>query len=115
MIARKVMKPWGYELIYAETEKYVGKVLFILKGQQLSLQYHKLKDETIYLYKGMAELTIQDSNDTYQVNKMSVGNSYRIKPGCIHRISAISNCEFLEVSTPELNDVIRLEDRYDRI
>ncbi len=114
MIPKKVEKPWGYELIYAETEKYVGKILFILEGQQLSLQYHKVKDETLYLYKGMAELIIQNSSGTYQAIKMSVGDSYRIIPGCIHRLSAIEDCEFLEVSTPELDDVIRLEDHYGR-
>jgi mannose-6-phosphate isomerase len=115
MNPRNVEKPWGYELIYAETEKYAGKILFIQKGQQLSLQYHQVKDEIIYLYKGSAKLLIQNLDDSYQVIEMSVGDSYRIKPGCIHRISAVNDCEFLEVSTPELDDVTRLEDQYDRV
>ena len=114
MVIRKVEKPWGYELIYAETEKYVGKILFILKGHQLSLQYHKVKDETIYMYRGTAEVEIRDSSGTDRVMKMSVGESYRIIPGCIHRLTALEDCEILEVSTPELDDVTRLEDRYGR-
>lgn len=114
MIPRKVEKPWGYELIYAETEKYAGKILFVLKGQQLSLQYHKVKDETMYLYRGMAELEIRPPQGTSQVMKILAGESYRITPGTVHRVTALEDCEILEVSTPELNDVVRLEDRYGR-
>lgn len=114
MVPRKVEKPWGYELIYAETEKYIGKILFVLKGHELSLQYHKTKDETIYINRGMAELEIRYPRGTDRVMRMSVGESYRIIPGCIHRLSALEDCEVLEVSTPELDDVTRLEDRYGR-
>jgi mannose-6-phosphate isomerase-like protein (cupin superfamily) len=115
MIPRKVEKPWGHELIYAETEKYVGKILVVLKGRQLSLQYHKVKDETIYLHKGVAELEIRKPKGESRVTKISAGKAYRIPPGTIHRITALEDCEFLEVSTPELDDVVRLEDRYGRV
>jgi len=114
MIPRKVEKPWGYELIYAETEKYAGKILFVWKGQQLSLQYHKVKDETMYMYRGVAELEIRHPEGTSRVMKMSAGEAYRITPGSAHRLTALEDCEILEVSTPELGDVIRLEDRYGR-
>lgn len=115
MIPRRVEKPWGYELIYAETEKYAGKILYIYKGHELSLQYHRVKDETIYLYRGLAELKIgQTGQDRIDSIRLSVGDSYRIKPLCVHRMVALEDCELLEVSTPELDDVVRLEDRYNR-
>jgi mannose-6-phosphate isomerase len=110
----KVEKPWGYELIYAQTDKYVGKILFVMKGQQLSLQYHKVKDETMHIYSGVAELEIRPPQGTSQIVKMSAGESYRITPGTIHRVTALEDCQILEVSTPELSDVVRLEDRYGR-
>lgn len=115
MIPRKVEKPWGYELIYAETEKYVGKVIFVRKGEQLSLQYHKIKDETMYLYRGRAKLEIQDAKDQSQIIELSPGESYHIEPGCRHRVIAVEDCEILEVSTAELDDVVRLEDKYGRV
>jgi len=116
MIPRKVEKPWGYELIYAETEKYAGKILFVLKGHELSLQYHEVKDETMYIYRGVAELEVGYSGQSKsEVIKMSAGESYRISPGCIHRLAALEDCEVLEVSTPELDDVVRLKDRYGRV
>jgi mannose-6-phosphate isomerase-like protein (cupin superfamily) len=111
---RKVEKPWGYELVYAETEKYVGKILFVQKGQQLSVQYHKVKDEMMYLYRGVAELEIRHPQGKSQVMKMSSGEAYRITPGTVHRLTALEDCEILEVSTAELDDVVRLEDRYGR-
>ncbi|MFH0847546.1 MAG: cupin [Chloroflexota bacterium] len=115
MNTRKIEKPWGYELVYAETEKYAGKILFVLKGHQLSLQYHKVKDETMYLYRGAAELTLQPPQGTSRVVKMSAGDAYRITPGTTHRLTALEDSEILEVSTPELDDVVRLEDRYGRV
>lgn len=115
MIPRKIAKPWGYELVYAETEKYAGKILFVLKGHQLSLQYHKVKDETMYLYRGVAELEIRQPQGKGQVTKMTAGEAYKITPGSVHRLTALEDCEILEVSTPELDDVIRLEDRYGRV
>ena len=115
MIPRKVEKPWGYELIYAKTEKYAGKILFVRKGHQLSLQYHKVKDETMYLYSGVAQLELQDTKGQSQIIELSPGKSYHIEPGCHHRVTALEDCEILEVSTPELDDVVRLEDRYGRV
>jgi mannose-6-phosphate isomerase len=115
MIPRKVEKPWGYELIYAETKKYAGKVIFVRKGEQLSLQYHKIKDETMYLYRGLAQLDIQDAKGQSKVIKLCPGESYHIEPGCRHRVIAVEDCEILEVSTPELDDVVRLEDKYGRV
>ena len=111
---RKVEKPWGYELIYAETDKYAGKVIFVRKGEQLSLQYHNVKDETMYLYSGVARLEIQDVEGKSQLIDLSPGKSYHITPGLRHRVTAVEDCEILEVSTPELDDVVRLEDRYGR-
>jgi mannose-6-phosphate isomerase-like protein (cupin superfamily) len=111
---RKVEKPWGYELIYAETEKYAGKILFVRKGHQLSLQYHKVKDETMYLYSGRAQLELQNPKGQNQIIELSPGKSYHIEPGSQHRVTALEDCEILEVSTPELDDVVRLEDRYGR-
>jgi mannose-6-phosphate isomerase len=114
MIPRKIEKPWGYELVYAETEKYAGKILVVLKGHQLSLQYHKVKDETMYMYRGVAEVEIRPPQGTSRVMRMSAGEALRITPGSIHRLTALEDCEVLEVSTPELDDVVRLEDRYGR-
>ena len=115
MIPRKVDKPWGYELIYAHTEKYAGKIIFVRKGEQLSLQYHKVKDETMYLYSGLAQLEIHDAKGQSQIIELSAGKSYHIEPGCQHRVIALEDCQILEVSTPELDDVVRLEDRYGRV
>lgn len=114
MIPRKIEKPWGYELVYAETEKYAGKILVVLKGHQLSLQYHKVKDETMYMHRGVAEVEIRPPQGTSRVMRMSAGEALRITPGSIHRLTALEDCEILEVSTPELDDVVRLEDRYGR-
>lgn len=105
----QVNKPWGYEIIYAATEKYVGKILFIRKGHRLSLQYHKVKDESIYLQSGKLRVIIE--NDT---RELQVGESIRVKPMTVHRFEAIEDSTVLEVSTPELDDVVRLEDDYGR-
>jgi len=115
MMPRKVDKPWGYELIYAKTDKYAGKIIFVRKGEQLSLQYHRVKDETMYLYSGLAQLEIQDTKGQSQIIELSPGKSYHIEPGCRHRVIALEDCQILEVSTPELDDVVRLEDRYGRV
>ena len=114
MNTRKVEKPWGYELIYAETDKYAGKIIFVRKGEQLSLQYHKVKDETMYLYSGLARLEILDSNGKSRIVELSPGDSQHIEPGCQHRLIALEDIQVLEVSTPELDDVVRLEDLYGR-
>lgn len=111
---RKVEKPWGYELIFAHTERYVGKVLHVDAGHALSLQYHELKDETLYLMDGEVELQVEE--DGHLVSTiLRGGDSYRIIPFTRHRMVAGTNgCDIIEVSTPELDDVVRLEDRYGR-
>jgi mannose-6-phosphate isomerase len=110
----KVEKPWGYELIWALSDHYCGKVLFVRAGEALSLQYHERKDETIHLQSGSAEVEIGNAQDSTTVEVVSAGRSFRITPGTIHRLRALEDSVFLEVSTPHLDDVVRLEDRYGR-
>lgn len=109
-----VEKPWGYEKIFARTEKYVGKILHIEAGHSLSLQYHVRKDETIHVLSG--ELVFEVEEEGALVRKiLRPGDGYRIVPGTKHRMSAGIATDILEVSTPELDDVVRLEDRYGRV
>ena len=110
----RVEKPWGYELHWAKTDRYVGKVLHVKAGHALSLQYHNRKDETIYLYSGRMLFEIErDGQLTRQ--EMRPGDSVHVTPKTVHRMTAIEDCDILEVSTPELDDVVRLEDRYGRV
>ena len=111
---KQIEKPWGYELIIAHSDKYVGKILHINKGEQLSLQYHTVKDESIYLLTGLMELDIEEGGVLKKIT-VKPGESYRIAPKVKHRFSGIEECDVLEVSTPELHDVVRLEDKYGRI
>jgi quercetin dioxygenase-like cupin family protein len=113
MEPKKVEKPWGYELIWAHTDRYVGKILHIQRGESLSYQYHKVKDETIHLLKGLMELEIADESGRRTIT-FHEGNSFHIVPGMRHRMKALEDCDVLEASTPELDDVVRLEDRYGR-
>jgi len=108
----KVDKPWGYEIRWAVNEKYLGKILHISRGRRLSKQYHNIKDETIYVQSGVLQLEIGDSEIIY----LKEGESYRIKPKTIHRFAAPVDCSvnLIEVSTPEIDDVVRLEDDYNR-
>jgi mannose-6-phosphate isomerase len=110
---RRVEKPWGYELIWAETDRYVGKVLHVNAGHRLSLQYHQRKDETIHLWSGRLQLVV-DEGEGLTEREMAQGESYRIRPGTKHRMIALTDCDILEASTPELDDVVRLEDAYGR-
>lgn len=110
---KRVEKPWGYELIWAHTEKYVGKILHINKGESLSYQYHEIKDETIHLLSGAMELEVEADGQRRTLS-LKPGNSFHIEPRMKHRMRAIEDCKVLEVSTPELDDVVRLEDRYGR-
>ena len=110
----RVDKPWGYELIWAHTDRYVGKILHIRKGESLSYQYHKVKDETAYLLHGAMELEIGDEKGR-QTYRLKPGDCYRISSGTRHRMVAVEDCDVLETSTPELDDVVRLEDRYGRV
>jgi len=110
----RVEKPWGYELHWAKTARYVGKILHVRAGHALSLQYHNVKDETIYLYSGAMLFEIGDANGQLTTRQMKPGDSVYVTPKTIHRMTAIEDCDILEVSTPELDDVVRLEDRYGR-
>jgi len=109
-----VPKPWGYELIYAKTNRYVGKILHINRGQSLSLQYHEMKEETLYVVEGELRLTIEWEGDRREV-KLRKGEAFHIPPRMIHRMEALVDTDVAEASTPELEDVVRLEDRYGRV
>ena len=110
----KIEKPWGYELIFAHTDRYVGKILHINPGEALSLQYHRIKDETLHLLDGEYELEVEEEGEMVR-HQMKPGDTYHIATGTKHRMTTGSNsCDILEVSTPELDDVVRLEDRYGR-
>jgi mannose-6-phosphate isomerase-like protein (cupin superfamily) len=112
---RKVVKPWGWELIWAEAEAYVGKVLFISAGQALSLQFHRVKDESWYVQSGKAELQLGDAGDPIlNTEVIGAGSCFRYRPGTVHRVRALEDTTILEVSTPHLDDVVRLEDDYGR-
>ena len=108
-----VDKPWGHEKIWAKTEKYVGKVLHIKKGHRLSLQYHEIKDETVFVFSGKLLFTIEENGEMKE-KVMNPGDSYHIQTGQKHRMEALEDCDVLEASTPELDDVVRLEDNYGR-
>lgn len=114
MAARRVDKPWGYELIWADTEHYVGKILHVDAGQALSLQYHEQKDETIYVLSGRMVFWVGPSADVLERMEMGEGDSYHTTPGTVHRMEALTDVDILEASTPHLGDVVRLEDRYGR-
>jgi mannose-6-phosphate isomerase len=112
---KKVDKPWGYELWWAHTDKYVGKILHINKGESLSYQYHEVKDESLYLYSGKMMMDIEEKGGEKEKLTLSPGSSVRIMPYTKHRMTAIEDCDVLEVSTPEINDIVRIEDRYGRV
>lgn len=107
-------KPWGHEIVFALSEKYCGKVIFVRAGEQLSLQFHRVKDETIYVHSGRIELEIGDPGGPLDVEVVGPGHSFRLKPGVVHRWKALEDSVVLEASTPELDDVVRLEDNYGR-
>ena len=109
----KVDKPWGHELRFVCTDRYAGKVLFIKAGSQLSLQYHEAKDEAFLVQDGTLELVIGDLK-SQRVERLEAGQSRHITPGTVHRFRAVTDCTLFEVSTPELDDVVRLEDDYGR-
>ena len=109
----RVDKPWGYELHWAKTDRYVGKLIHVDAGHALSLQYHNKKDETIFLWAGRLLFEIQEQGKLVK-REMKLGESVHITPGTVHRMTAIDDCDIFEVSTPELDDVVRLEDRYGR-
>lgn len=111
----RVEKPWGHELIWAVAEQYCGKMLVIKRGQQLSLQFHRQKDESWYLLEGRAELEFAAAGEKATATEVvTAGAAFRIRPGTVHRIRALEDTTMLEVSTPHLDDVVRLEDEYGR-
>ena len=113
-LPRKTEKPWGFELLFAHTSKYAGKVIFVRKGHRLSLQYHREKDESMYIHEGKALIEIEGSDGRLVQSVAQPGYCLRISPGTKHRLKAIEDTTIFEVSTPELEDVERLEDDYGR-
>lgn len=111
---RIVDKPWGHEEIFAETGSYVGKILVVEQGEALSLQYHEHKEETLRVLDGRLELVAGSSLDALSSHQLEAGAVFHIPPGTLHRMVAITDCRLLEVSTNQLDDVVRLEDRYGR-
>ncbi len=112
---KRIEKPWGYELWWALTDKYAGKVLHINKGESLSYQYHEVKDETIYLHSGEMLMEVEEDGGGREETVMREGSAIRITPHTKHRMTAITDCDVLEASTPEVEDVVRLEDKYGRV
>lgn len=112
---RKVEKPWGFELIWAENEHYVGKVLFVKAGESLSLQFHRVKDESWLVEEGRAKLELGSAGDAVLKEEViGAGATFRFRPGTVHRVTALEDTTIVEVSTNHLDDVVRLEDRYGR-
>ncbi len=111
---QRVEKPWGYELIWAKTDSYVGKILHINKGQKLSLQHHIIKEETILVYSGKIEFLYEDANGRLEKMILNKGEAHHILPKRKHRMTAIEDSDIFEVSTPHLDDVVRFEDVYGR-
>jgi mannose-6-phosphate isomerase len=112
---RKVEKPWGHELIWAEAEQYVGKVLFVKAGESLSLQFHRQKDESWLVHAGRAKVELGSAGEALlSAEVVGPGAAFRFRPGTVHRVTALEDTTILEVSTPQLEDVVRLEDRYGR-
>lgn len=109
----RVPKPWGHEIIWAHTERYVGKILHINAGHALSVQYHQRKDETVYLLRGELKYWVKVGEEMKDMH-LREGDAFRITPGTIHYMEAVTDVDVLEASTPELDDVIRLKDRYGR-
>ena len=111
---KRVDKHWGYELVYASTDRYCGKVIFVKAGEELSLQFHREKDETLYVQSGRVEFEIGDPGKPVDTEVVGPGRAFHLQPGTVHRLRALEDTVILEVSTPELDDIVRLEDRYGR-
>jgi mannose-6-phosphate isomerase-like protein (cupin superfamily) len=111
---RRVDKPWGWELVWAETEKYAGKLLFVRAGEALSLQYHEAKEESWLVQEGRARLELGAREGELDGREVGPGDAFHLRPGTVHRLTALENTLVIEVSTPHLDDVVRLEDRYGR-
>lgn len=114
-LPKRVEKPWGYEVWWARTERYVGKLLHVRRGESLSLQYHRVKDETILVQSGLLRFETRRGDETdLRVVDLGPGQVFHITPGTVHRMTGLEDTDLVEVSTPELDDVVRLEDRYGR-
>jgi mannose-6-phosphate isomerase-like protein (cupin superfamily) len=112
---RTVDKPWGSELIWADSEHYAGKILFVKAGESLSLQYHEAKDESWYVLDGRARLEVgRVEDETVEEVEIAAGQAFRFRPGTVHRVTGLEDTRILEVSTAHLDDVVRLEDAYGR-
>lgn len=114
MNVERVDKPWGHELIWAHTDIYVGKILHIRGGESLSLQYHQVKDETIHVLNGTLRFRHGPGEQEIETVELKAGESFHIRPGTVHQMEALTDCDVLEASTPHLDDVVRLQDRYGR-
>jgi mannose-6-phosphate isomerase len=111
---RRVEKPWGWELVWAEAEEYVGKLLFVRAGESLSLQYHEQKDESWLVQEGLARLELGEVGGAREEIEIGPGDAFRFRPRTVHRVTALEDTLVVEVSTPHLADVVRLDDRYGR-
>jgi mannose-6-phosphate isomerase len=111
---RKVDKPWGWELVWADADAYVGKLLFVRAGESLSLQYHDVKDESWLVQEGRATLELGEVGGELETVEIAEGDAFRFRPRTVHRVTALEDTLVLEVSTHQLSDVVRLEDRYGR-
>jgi mannose-6-phosphate isomerase len=112
---RRVEKPWGWELIWAEADQYVGKLLFVRAGEALSLQYHEVKDESWLVREGRARLELGEVDASeLETVEIAADDAFRFRPGTVHRVTALEDTLILEVSTPHLDDVVRVDDRYGR-
>jgi mannose-6-phosphate isomerase len=111
---RRVEKPWGWELVWAETESYVGKLLHVRAGQALSLQYHEVKDEAWLVHEGRASLELGEVGGKLERVEIGPGDTFRYRPRTVHRVTAIDDLTVIEISTNHLDDVVRLDDRYGR-
>jgi mannose-6-phosphate isomerase-like protein (cupin superfamily) len=114
LVPRRVDKPWGHEQIWALTDRYCGKILVIETGKRLSLQYHERKDEWVHVLSGRMRLSLEDASGVVRESELGPGDGAHVGVGRRHRYEAIERCELLEVSTPELDDVVRIEDDYGR-
>jgi mannose-6-phosphate isomerase len=113
-LPRRVDKPWGHELIWAWTDRYVGKLLVIETGKRLSLQHHEVKDEWIHVLDGRLLLTLENEAGEVEQRELGPGDGAHVGTGRVHRYEALATCRLIEVSTPELDDVVRLEDDFGR-
>jgi mannose-6-phosphate isomerase len=114
VLPRRVEKPWGWELVWATTEKYAGKLLFVRAGESLSLQLHEVKEESWLVREGRARLVLGTAEDALEEREIVAGDTCHLLPGTIHRLTAIEDTLVIEVSTPQLDDVVRLDDLYGR-